>query len=206
MLKMKINRKALLLLSIPIYAVLTDGFAAENGYTSYGVNLMAGYRYDNLRLCVASGPGVKGGPIGDIMVNLRNHVNEKNAFGFTLPVMRPVIFAAAFKMLQFEPEFIYEHTTKINDRYGFVVGPGLGVSLNYGPDYKTDWRSANRIDFFSAGPFISSLFAVRFKSISNLNRIIGIRVFYIPLFTKDHGTGTVAGAALETHFDLCNKG
>jgi hypothetical protein len=203
--KMKTNRTILLLLSILIHAVFTNGFAAENGYTSYGVTLMAGYRYDNLRLCVASGPGVKGGPIGDIMVNFRKHFDEKNAFGFKLPLMRPIIFGAAFKMLQFEPEFIFEHSTKVNDRYNFVIGPGLGVSLNYGPDYKTGWKSANRVDFFSAGPFISSLFAVNFKSTSNLNRIIGIRVFYIPLFTKDHGNGTVAGAAFETHFDLYNN-
>jgi hypothetical protein len=154
---------------------------------------------------VATGVGEKGGPIGDIMLDVRKHIDDKNAVGFKLPVMRPILFGAAFKMLQFEPEFIFEHAVDLNGKYRFVTGPGLGLSLNYGPDYKTDWKAPDRQDFFSCGPFLSCLFALGFRTGAGLGRMIGLRAFYVPLFAGTHGTGTVLGAALEGHFDFWNK-
>jgi len=76
---------------------------ADNPDISLGINFMLGARYDNLRMCVASPAGAKGGPVADIMFNTRIRLDEKNSVGFKLPVMRPILFAVAFKMVQFEP-------------------------------------------------------------------------------------------------------
>jgi hypothetical protein len=38
------------------------------------------------------------------------------AVGLNLPVMRPILFAAAFEMLQFEPEFTFQYRSRDNDR------------------------------------------------------------------------------------------
>lgn len=179
--------------------------AGETSDMSFGFNFMAGGRYDNLRMCVATPSGVKGGPIADIVLNTRIKLSDNDNWGFKLPVMRPILFGLAFKMLQFEPEFIYEHSFKINDKTDFILGPGIGASFHWGPDYKTDLKTSDRKDFFAAGPFISSLFGFHFENSKNLGRIIGIRVFYTPLFSKEKSTGTVAGAAFEGHFDLINK-
>jgi hypothetical protein len=168
---------------IPLLLCLAlSAFAREKQYASFGFNGMAGYRYDDLRSCVASGTGEKGGPIGDIMLDVRKHFSDENALGFKLPVMRPILFGAAFKMLQFEPEFIFERTVDLNGKYRFVIGPGLGVSLNYGPDYKTDWQAPDRKDFFSSGPFVSCLFALGFRNAPTSIECLGFGCFMCPCF------------------------
>ncbi|HLV30166.1 MAG TPA: hypothetical protein VKY57_01225 [Chitinispirillaceae bacterium] len=176
---------------------------ADNPDISLGINFMLGARYDNLRMCVASPAGAKGGPVADIMFNTRIRLDEKNSVGFKLPVMRPILFAVAFKMVQFEPEFIYEHKFTLKDDLNFVLGPGLGISLHYGPDYKTERNSENPAKFFAAGPFISNLFAVNYRNNSK-DRLLGLRTFYAPLFSENK-TGTVLGAALEWHIDMYDK-
>lgn len=189
---------------LPLLLSLVFTASAQYPSVSLGVNFMLGARYDNLRMCVASPAGAKGGPIADIMLDTRVHLDGNNAIGFKLPVMRPVLFALAFKMLQFEPEFIYEHKFKINDDVNFVMGPGLGASFHWGPDYKTERSADNRKNFFAAGPFISNLFAINYKNDNRKDRLLGIRAFYTPLFSKSNPTGTVLGAALEGHFDMAD--
>jgi hypothetical protein len=162
---------------------------------SYGILYMAGGRYDNVRMCVATGAGVKGGPIADIMFLTRYSFTEKSSVTFNLPVMRPLLFGLAFQMLQFEPEFVFQYRKILHDNKAILTGPGLGVSLNYGPDYKSDLKNKGD-SFFAAGPFISWQFGLEYNG-NQRTRVAGIRAFYVPLFAKDHPDGTVLGGALE---------
>mgnify|MGYP006309171021 CR=1 FL=1 len=83
----------MMLLSLQAYAD-SDKFA-------FGLTFIAGGRYDDLRMCVASPAGIKGGPIMDIFCNFTFLVKEDFNIAFKLSIMRPILFAAAFKMLQF---------------------------------------------------------------------------------------------------------
>ncbi|MBD3345120.1 MAG: hypothetical protein GF401_08675 [Chitinivibrionales bacterium] len=190
------------IISMLLISLISLPLSAENSGISLGLNVMLGGRYDDLRMCVGSPEGVKGGPIADIMLITRYHLNDRAVVGFKLPVMRPILFGVAFDMLQFEPEFIFEYSIPVNDDMDLVVGPGLGASFHYGPDYETPKDAENPEEFFAAGPFVSALFGLNFQSETGKTRMIGIRPFYTPLFTGDRGTGTVVGAALEGHFGL----
>jgi hypothetical protein len=193
--------KHLFVLSGLILIFISGSLAQETtkGGLSYGILYMAGGRYDDVRMCVASAAGVKGGPMADIMFLTKYTFSEKSALTFNMPVMRPLLFGLAFQMLQFEPEFTFQYRKVLNDSKALLTGPGLGVSLNYGPDYKSDLK--NRGDpFFAAGPFISWQFGLEFRG-SQKTRVVGISVFYIPLTAKDHSDGTVLGGALE--YSVC---
>lgn len=193
--------KHLFVLSGLMLIFISGSLAQETtkGGLSYGILYMAGGRYDDVRMCVASAAGVKGGPMADIMFLTKYTFSEKSALTFNLPVMRPLLFGLAFQMLQFEPEFTFQYRKVLNDSKALLTGPGLGVSLNYGPDYKSDLK--NRGDsFFAAGPFISWQFGLEFRG-SQKTRVAGIRVFYIPLTAKEHSDGIVLGGALE--YSVC---
>lgn len=199
------NCKVNNVLILGILFLVLSAYADGNKKYAVGFNVMVGGRYDNLRMCVATPAGKKGGPIADIMVNTRFYLNDQTAIGFKLPVMRPILFGIAFKMLQFEPEFIFEYTTTEGDKTNFVLGSGLGASFHYGPDYTTEKEQTNREDFFAAGPFVSGFMGLNFNNQQDKNRLVGIRAFYVPLFTKERTTGTVLGGALEGHFDLFTR-
>jgi hypothetical protein len=187
-----------ILVIISLILVLISGSSAQETTKkglSYGILYMAGGRYDNVRMCVATGGGVKGGPIADIMFLTKYTFTEKSSVTFNLPVMRPLLFAIAFQMLQFEPEFTFQYRKVLNDSKAMLTGPGLGVSLNYGPDYKSDLKNRGA-SFFAAGPFLSWQIGLEFKG-DQKTRVAGIRAFYVPLSAKDHPGGTVLGAALE---------
>jgi hypothetical protein len=170
----------------------------ENKKFSVGIMAMVGGRYDDVRMCVASPAGVKGGPIGDIMLAFRVKKNDKFTFVFNLPVARPILFAAAYNMLQFEPEAIFEIHKVINEKRDFFSGPGLGLSLNYGPDYKSDNNNPSE-SFFSGGPIISYQVGFLFKA--NVQSSFALKAFYIPLFSSNgHDNGNVAGGALQYTF------
>jgi len=161
---------------------------------SHGVLFMAGGRYDNLRRCAATPAGTKGGPIADIILVTKYKLNDNHALTFNLPLMRPVLFGLAFKMLQFEPEFTFEYNKAINEKINFITGPGLGVSFHYGPDYQSKLRDLNN-SFFAIGPFISWQTGFAFKKEGRVRSSAGLKAFYVPLFAKDR-TGNVLGGAL----------
>ena len=190
-----------LLMFTSLILVLISGILAQETVKkdfSFGILYMAGGRYDNVRMCVATAAGVKGGPVADIMFLTKYTFTEKSSVTFNLPVMRPLLFGLAFQMLQFEPEFTFQYRKVLNDSKALLTGPGLGVSLNYGPDYRSDLK--NRGDsFFSTGPFISWQFSLEFKG-QQKTRVAGMRAFYVPLYAKDHSNGTVLGMALEYSF------
>lgn len=161
----------------------------------HGILFMAGGRYDNLRRCAATSAGTKGGPIADIMFVSKKKLSDKYSLAFNLPVMRPILFASAFKMLQFEPEFMLEYTKSINEKYNLVMGPGLGASFHYGPDYKSKLRDMSS-SFFAVGPFFSWQTGIAFKKEGKVKSSAELKAFYVPLFAKDRTTGTVLGGAL----------
>jgi len=195
------NKSLRIILSLVISCLSMNLYAQESSQFSYGVKIMAGGRYDNMRMCVGSDANVKGGPIADIMFLTNYRLQSGRKISFELPVMRPILFGAAFKMLQFEPEVSMEFVNKIDDYNSIVVAPGLGVSLHYGPDYKSDLDNRGD-DFFAFGPFFSTLVGLKKINSMNKERILGIRFFYTPLFSSETNLspGTVLGAAFEMQF------
>ncbi len=123
--------------SLFLTCFLSSMVSAESGRDiSFGMHFLAGGRYDDVRMCVGSDEGVKGGPIMDIYADLRIPIGEKDYLAVNIPVMRPILFGAAFQMLQFEPQVTYEHHFGDEDISHFVLGGGLGLVFHYGPDYK----------------------------------------------------------------------
>ena len=167
-----------------------------------GVTLLAGGRYDDLRMCVGSPAGVKGGPIGDVMAALRSQVDDKSSIALKIPVMRPLLFGIAFKMLQFEPELTLEYQPEGTIGKFFFIESGVGGSFHWGPDYTTERDAQERNNFFAAGPIISSLLGFHLPGPEVQRRYIGLKLFYSSLFSKVRPRGTVVGLAIEGGFGL----
>lgn len=189
-------KKTILLLSILLSLIPSIyGQDSEKSKNSYGILFMAGGRYDNYRMCVASPAGAKGGPIADIMLITKHRLNDRYSLTFNLPILRPVLFALAFNMLQFEPELTLEYNKFINEKTNLITGPGIGISFHYGPDYKSD-RTNPTESFFAIGPLLSWKIGIEFKKDAVAKSVLGIKAFYAPLFAKDRPSGTVLGGAL----------
>ena len=189
-------KKVILILSIFISLFQSSyGQDSDKSINSYGLLFMAGGRYDNYRMCVASPAGVKGGSMADIMFIAKHRLNDSYFLTFNLPIMRPVLFGLAFKMLQFEPEFTLEYNKFINEKIDLVTGPGIGISFHYGPDYKSDLNNLSE-SFFALGPLLSWQTGIEFKKESVVKSVVSLKAFYIPLFAKDRPSGTVLGGAL----------
>ena len=94
---------------------------------------MAGMRHDDVRMCVATDAGVKGGPMADVQLVIRWNLSDDKTLAFNLPVMRPILFLAAFNMFQFEPEVNLEIYNKLESGTTIVSGPGFGISFHSGP-------------------------------------------------------------------------
>jgi len=184
---------------LTILALLSiTSLAQEESKLDFGVKIMFGGRYDNVRMCVASDAGVPGGMIADVMMLFKYPLNDNLDLTFELPVMRPILFATAFKMLQFEPQFTVEYSKELNKGDFIVTGLGVGTSFHYGPDYLSDQKNKSH-SFFAMGPEFSTLLAIKFSNKEGTPRIIGIRPFYIPLFSNEPGyeSGTVLGGVVE---------
>ena len=61
-------KKSIIILSI-LFINIVFGQITKDSQKSYGIMFMGGGRYDDLRMCVGSAAGVKGGPIADIMLH-----------------------------------------------------------------------------------------------------------------------------------------
>jgi len=164
---------------------------------------MAGGRYDDMRMCVGSQSGIKGGPIADVMFITKKNVKQDINLAFELPVMRPILFAFSFQMLQFEPQVSIEFNKKMNKKYSLVFAPGMGISFHYGPDYKSDLDNRGE-SFFATGPLVSGLLGISSRGKNDKKRIIGVRFFYTSLFSNATplSPGTVFGATIESHFQF----
>lgn len=187
-----------MILSLILTGLIITVISAETDReVSFGLHFLAGGRYDDVRMCVGSDAGVKGGPIMDIYADIRLPVGDKDNLAINIPLMRPILFGAAFQMLQFEPQIFYEHHLGNPEKPHFVWGGGLGVIFHYGPDYESSRENRGK-DFFAWGPLFSGFAGRKFPGEKN-SWMPGIKVFYSPLLSDGYDNGTVLGAALELH-------
>ena len=158
-----------------------------------GISLNAGYRYDDVRMCVASPAGAKGGMVAEASVLLKwDH--EDVSIGAKIPFFRPILFGIAFKLLQFEPEFFA--TIPVGNDKNWVLTPGAGVTVHYGPAYTADQHNRGE-EFWALGPKLTFTVA---RSIGEKgNKYVGLRTFFTPLMGWGEGSvdGIVAGAAID---------
>lgn len=156
-----------------------------------GVKIRIGARFDNVRMCVATPAGVRGGPAADISFFWENTDSSGQAIELDVPVLRPILFAASFHMLQFEPTVTYSTRQGDIDKNAFIVGPTLGLSLHYGPDYKSESKGANRgPSFFAMGPILGVYLGADFaRPGETFNYRLGATPYLTPLF----GIGDPAG-------------
>ena len=165
-----------------------------------GFHILAGGRYDNVRMCVGSPAGVKGGPIMDVYLDIRLPLNDTDSLTLNIPVMRPILFGAAFNMLQFEPQVTYEHRIYRSDKPGFVIGAGLGIVFHYGPDYNSSPENRGP-SFFSMGPLLTGSAGILLEG-KRGTWIPGVKAFYSPIFSRDYATGHIAGGGVELHYEF----
>lgn len=164
---------------------------------SFGIMVMGGGRYDDLRMCVGSAAGVKGGPIADIMFVAQFKKNDDKLMSLNIPVFRPILFGTAFKLLQFEPEMNWEYKSNLKNGKTLIYGPGFGLSFHYGPDYESDLDNRGE-DFFAMGPMLNYSLGIVLDDESK--RKLALKAFYIPLFGENENNGTVVGASLQYYY------
>jgi hypothetical protein len=130
-------------------------------------------------------------------------VGKDKALQVDLPIMRPILFAVAFNMFQFEPSATLKFRETSGGNTDLVLGPTIGVSLHYGPDYHSDLNDRH---FFAAGPIIGGYFGLDFPRPGKLfNFELGVTPYLIPLFgIRDSANhkGIVIGGLLDASFRL----
>ena len=164
-----------------------------------GISAAFGGRYDPVRMCVGSPAGVPGGPAGEFLALLFEYrLGKTLGIGFYLPVARPILFAAAFQMLQFLPELsvIFHIPLPASRRVELVTILGAGATLHYGPDYMSDMENRGE-DFFASGPRISVLFGPLFHLTDHLHLIVGVKPYGEYLYSLDGTNGLVLGGELD---------
>jgi len=171
----------------------------------FGIAVRAGGRYDNVRMCVASPSGVKGGPALDISFFTEIGVSKDMSVSINIPIMRPILFGAAFGMLQFEPEVSLKFRVEREGKTDIILGPSLGITLHYGPDYKSGSSANDRgKSFFALGPRVGGYLGLDFKRPGEVfNFQLGLSPYITPLFSvsdPDDHRGVVIGGILEGHF------
>jgi len=180
-----------------LFVNMIFGQIETNGKTSYGLMFMGGGRYDDLRMCVGSPAGVKGGPVADVMFVTQFKRNDEKLVSLNIPVFRPILFGTAFKMLQFEPELNWENTKSMKNGKKLIHGPGFGLSFHYGPDYESDLDNRSE-DFFAIGPMLN--YSVGIALDNESRKKLALKAFYIPLFGENENNGTVIGASLQYYY------
>ena len=192
-------------LALPASAIGAD--SKEGRYKSFviGPKMRMGGRFDNVRMCVASPAGAKGGPAADLSLSTEIALKETMAIDIDLPVFRPVMFGLAFDMLQFEPSVTLKFRRIGNGKTDLVGGPTLGLSFHYGPDYNSESSGDKRTaDFFAMGPTIGGYIGLDFKRPCKwFNLQLGVTPYVTPLFgvndPEDH-RGVVVGGLLDLQF------
>lgn len=170
-----------------------------------GFKLRFGGRYDNVRMCVATPAGVKGGIAADISLFADFPLEHGASVHVDLPVMRPIMFGLAFKMLQFEPTVALRFSDQSEGKTGWVAGPVLGVSLHYGPDYKSESSGDNRTaDFFALGPIVGAYAGLDFRRPGEkFDFRLGVSPYVTSLFglrDPDNHKGIVIGGLVDASF------
>lgn len=171
----------------------------------FGFKIRAGGRYDDVRMCVASAAGVKGGIAADISLFAELGLKNNMSLDVDLPFFRPILFAAAFKMLQFEPSVTLKFRVESEGKVDFIGGPTVGISLHYGPDYTSEQSGDKRgPSFFAMGPIVGGYVGLDFKRPGKtFNFQLGLSPFVTPLFgidDPDEHRGVVIGGLLDGLF------
>lgn len=163
-----------------------------------GAKIRIGGRYDDVRMCVASPPGAKGGPAMDISFFVQRDLSPDLLLAVDVPVVRPILFAAAFQMLQFEPTAGLQWRLGSSER--LLAGPVVGLSLHYGPDYESGPNGAERgPSFFAMGPIFGGFLGwdLRHEGRS-FGTQLGLTPYIAPLFgLANDRRGIVAGGQLD---------
>jgi hypothetical protein len=196
-----------LLLAISVSIVYGD---AVSDPTVLGVKIRLGGRYDNVRKCVASPTGTKGGIAADISAFAEFPTGKSTVVSVDLPVMRPILFAFAFHMLQFEPTATLKFSDLTGNKVGWVAGPTLGVSLHYGPDYHSESSGPGRTpSFFAMGPIVGAYAGLDFRRPGEkFNFQLGVSPYVTPLFgigDPQKHKGIVIGGLLDGSFRFVGK-
>ena len=178
---------------------------AANDPALFGLKIRIGGRFDNVRKCVASKTGTKGGIAADISAFAEIPAGNGTFIHVDLPVMRPILFAAAFRMLQFEPTVTFKFSDKSGNDVGWVAGPAVGVSLHYGPDYKSEASGAGRTpSFFAMGPIVGAYAGLDFRRPGEaFNFQLGLSPYVTPLFgirDPQNHRGVVIGGLVDGTF------
>jgi hypothetical protein len=194
---------------LPLAAVLAAPLEAHAGDDGkllvFGIKVSAGGRYDNVRMCVGSAAGVKGGPAMDIALYAEFGLKADTSLVVTLPVMRPILFGAAFRMLQFEPEVALAFRQDAGGTLDLIVGPTVGLSFHYGPDYTSSRSGPGRgPSFFAMGPRIGVTLGLDFKRPDEkFNFQLGLHPYATTLFSAgdpEEHRGVVLGGTLDGVF------
>ncbi|MCK9524192.1 MAG: hypothetical protein M0R76_14285 [Proteobacteria bacterium] len=170
-----------------------------------GFKLRAGGRFDNVRMCIGSPPGVKGGPAMDVSLYVEFALDDDISLAVDLPVMRPIMFAFAFQMLQFEPQLTLLFRHRVGGNVDFVGGPSIGVSLHYGPDYHSARSGRDRgKSFFAAGPMFGGYMGFDFKRPQkNFHYQLGLAPYLAPMLgihDPDEHRGFILGGTIDNVF------
>lgn len=190
-------RKILIAIVLFVVAV-TVTYAQEREGVSFGIHVLGGGRYDNVRMCVGSPAGVPGGPIGEVYFDAKVPVDGGGTVVFNIPVFRPIVFAAAFQMVQIEPLVTYEYRFGGESGSTPVLAGGGGVVFHYGPDYNSSAENRGE-SFFSIGPVVHGFAGL---TIGESSFTTGARGFFSPLFMPGRPMGIVAGGGVELHYDF----
>jgi hypothetical protein len=170
-----------------------------------GVRVRLGGRYDDVRMCIATPAGTKGGPAADVSLFAEFPLAEGVGLDVDLPVMRPILFATGFEMLQFEPSVSLRFRHKTGGSVDPIFGPTLGVSLHYGPDYESPREAdARTASFFALGPIIGLYGGLDFlRPPEAFNFQLGLTGYVLPLVAvddPDEHRGIVVGGMLDGSF------
>lgn len=176
--------------------------ATERGQVILGLRLRAGGRYDAVRMCVATPAGVKGGPAADLSFFTELGLGDNVALDLDLPVMRPLLFAAAFDMVQFEPSASLRFRVRGSGRTDLILGPTAGISLHHGPDYRSEKDGAGRgPSFWALGPLLGGYVGADFvREGRSFNGQLGFTPYVVPLFSIDdpeRHRGVVVGGLVD---------
>jgi len=188
---------------LPMAASAQENLSENTVY--FGIKISAGGRYDDVRMCVATPAGTRIGPAMDVSFVTEWGLGENLVLSLNLPVLRPILFATKFDMLQFEPDVTLKFVRRQSDRIDLVAGPSLGISLHYGPDYRSESEGDLRgPSFFALGPRMGAYAGVDFKRPNgDFDFQLGFSPYVTPLFSiNDPGSheGLVVGGSLDALF------
>lgn len=200
---------ALLLgLALPTLARAAD----HDRHMRVGFVVSIGGRFDNVRLCPATPLGSKGGPTLDLAAVVDVPLETQATMRITVPVLRPILFGLAFRMLQFEPYVAILFHRRLDDwapengdytSWTQAIGPVFGISLHHGPDTTATIAGEGRgPSFFAVGPLLGASI-IHSRQVIDLWHATGFGVtpYITPLFGADV-PDPHRGIAIGGHFDL----